>query len=220
MARLSEYGEASRTFQVLWRKGKSTNTMSDNFFNAAKGRRSIYAIKKSSTISDNKIGEIVQDAVKYAPSAFNSQSARTVVLFGRHHDKLWEMTKESPEHYAQTEKRLDGFKAGHGTILFFEDMTVVRGFQEKFVKYQDQFLNWSQQANGMLQYMIWTALETEGLGCSLQHYNPSIDDQVKLEFQIPAEWSLVAQMPFGERGGEPNSKEFKPLEDRVKIFHD
>ena len=30
----------------------------------------------------------------------------------------------------------------------------------------------------MLQLVVWTALEAEGLGATLQHYNPLIDDEV------------------------------------------
>ncbi len=42
-----------------------------------------------------KIKEIVEFAVKYTPSAFNSQTARLVVLFGEAHDKLWDITTET-----------------------------------------------------------------------------------------------------------------------------
>lgn len=70
----------------------------------------------------------------------------------------------------------------------------------------------------MLQYVIWTALELEGLGASLQHYNPLIDEEVKKEWQIPSNWKLIAQMPFGKPTAEAGAKEFQPLEDRVKVF--
>lgn len=33
--------------------------------------------------------------MKYTPSAFNSQTARLVVLFGEAHDKLWDITTET-----------------------------------------------------------------------------------------------------------------------------
>lgn len=36
----------------------------------------------------------------------------------------------------------------------------------------------------MHQLVVWTALETEGLGATLQHYNPIIDDEVKNEWNI------------------------------------
>jgi predicted oxidoreductase (fatty acid repression mutant protein) len=70
----------------------------------------------------------------------------------------------------------------------------------------------------MLQLVIWTALENEGLGASLQHYNPIIDEEVKKEWSIPENWKLIAQMPFGKPTAPAGEKQFNPVEDRVKIF--
>ena len=36
-------------------------------------------------------------AVKYSPSSFNSESARVVVLFGAENDQLWEIVWNSVE---------------------------------------------------------------------------------------------------------------------------
>ena len=66
-----------------------------DFFAAIKKRRSIYALKKESPISDDRIQELVEDAVKHGPTSFNSQSTRAVVLFGEQHDKLWDITTET-----------------------------------------------------------------------------------------------------------------------------
>lgn len=70
----------------------------------------------------------------------------------------------------------------------------------------------------MLQLVVWTALENEGLGASLQHYNPIIDEEVKKQWNIPESWKLIAQMPFGKPASEPKEKQFQPLEERVKVF--
>ena len=70
----------------------------------------------------------------------------------------------------------------------------------------------------MLQFAVWTALEDEGLGASLQHYNPLIDDDVRAEWNLPASWRLLGQMPFGKPGGVPGPKDFLPIEDRVKVI--
>lgn len=70
----------------------------------------------------------------------------------------------------------------------------------------------------MHQLVVWTALESEGLGASLQHYNPLIDDEVKKEWNVPSNWKLIAQMPFGNPTMIPREKEFQPLDERVK-FH-
>lgn len=69
--------------------------MGSDFLSAVKNRRSYYAISKESPISDQQIQEVINHAVQHTPSAFNSQSARVVVLLGQQHDKLWDITKET-----------------------------------------------------------------------------------------------------------------------------
>lgn len=198
--------------------------MNKDFYEVIKNRRTIYGISKESVISDERIEEIVNYAVKHVPSAFNSQSARVVLLLGENHNKLWDITKETlrkivPEDsFAQTEARIDSFRSGYGSILYFEDQSVIESLQEKFALYKDNFPVWSQQSSGMLQFAIWSAIEAEGLGASLQHYNPLIDDEVKNQWNIPSNWKLIAQMPFGKPNAPAGEKEFMSLEERVKIF--
>ena len=57
-----------------------------------------------------------------------------------------------------------------------------------------------------------------GLGASLQHYNPLIDDEVRRTWNLPDDWMMIAQMPFGTPTGEPGEKEFEDLSKRIKIF--
>ena len=57
-----------------------------------------------------------------------------------------------------------------------------------------------------------------GLGASLQHYNPLIDEAVAREWQLPASWKLTAQMPFGSPECKPDEKTFLPLDGRLKMF--
>ncbi|MBK1809634.1 nitroreductase family protein [Clostridium sp. YIM B02505] len=195
-----------------------------DFYTAIKSRRSIYTISNESTIPDERIAHMVEEAVKCAPTSFNSQSCRVVLLLGKHHMKLWEITKESlrnivPEgSFAQTEEKIDSFSKGHGTILYFEDQTVVKGLQDQFPLYKDNFPIWSEQSSGILQYIIWTSLEIEGLGASLQHYNPLIDDEVKKNWNIPDEWELIAQMPFGKPLQLPSEKDFMPMDEKIRVF--
>lgn len=187
-------------------------------------RRSYYEIDKKSPISDEQIRQIIEHAVKYVPSAFNSQSARVVLLLGENHDMLWEITRETlrkivpADSFDSTDAKMDGFKNGYGTILFFEDEAVIEELQEQFSLYKDAFPDWSLQSSGMLQYTIWVAIEGAGLGASLQHYNPLIDDEVKEKWNLPKKWKLLAQMPFGAPKNEPGEKEFAPLDSRVKVF--
>lgn len=198
--------------------------MSKDFFNAVENRRTFYGISKEAVVSDDRIKEIIDHAVKHTPSAFNSQSARVVLLLGTHHDKLWDITKESlrrivpPDKFSSTEDKINSFRSGYGTVLFFEDNDVVESLQQQFATYKDNFPIWSQQASGMHQFVIWTALEIKGFGASLQHYNELIEADVKQEWRIPNNWKLIAQMPFGKPTAEPGEKEFKPLEERIKVF--
>ena len=69
--------------------------MNKNFYDAIKDRRTFYAISSETTVPDEKITEVIAHAVKYAPSAFNSQSAKAVVLFGENHRKLWSIAMEA-----------------------------------------------------------------------------------------------------------------------------
>ena len=199
--------------------------MERNLKEALKHRRSYYAISNKSLISDEEIEDIVKLAVKHIPSAFNSQSARLVLLLGEQHRKFWEIVKDtlrkivSAEAFKATEKKVNNsFEAGYGTVLFFEDLSIVEGLQKAFPLYHEKFPIWSQHTSAMHQLAVWTMLEDAGFGASLQHYNPLVDEAVTAEWGIPDNWELVAQMPFGVPIQEPGTKEFKPIEERVRIF--
>ncbi|WP_234121314.1 nitroreductase family protein [Clostridium hydrogenum] len=198
--------------------------MSKDFFKAVEDRRTFYGISKESVVSDDRIKEIIEQAVKYTPSAFNSQGTRVVLLLGNQHDKLWDITKENlrkivpADKFSSTEDKINSFKNGYGTVLFFEDNSVVEALQQQFALYKDNFPIWAQQTSGMHQYVVWTALEIEGFGVSLQHYNELIENDIKKEWSIPNSWKLIAQMPFGKPTAQPDEKQYKPLEDRIKVF--
>ncbi|MGG7143968.1 nitroreductase family protein [Clostridium nigeriense] len=198
--------------------------MNKNFYDAIKERRSIYAISKESPIADERIQEIVEDIVKHVPSAFNSQTTRTVILLGESHDKLWDITMNAlrkivpASDFTSTEEKINSFKGGYGTVLFFEDFAVVEALQQQFELYKDNFPVWALQTSGMMQFSVWTAFATEGLGASLQHYTELIDSEVKREFNIPSTWKMMAQMPFGKIVAGAGEKTFNPIETRVKVL--
>lgn len=189
-----------------------------------KKRRSFYEVNKDSLISDEKIAELVEYAVKYTPSAFNSQSQNTVLLFGASHEKLWDITMDRlkkivpVDNFSSTESKINSFRAGHGTVLYFDNGAITKSLQESYPLYKDNFPIWAEQSNGMLQITIWNMLVAEGLGANLQHYNPLIDEDVKSAFDIPKEWRLIAQMPFGNITAQPPEKEFADLPSRIRIL--
>lgn len=195
-----------------------------DFYTVIKERRSIYGIKNESPISDEKIQEIIEFAVMHAPSAFNSQNTRAVLLLGEQSNQFWDITKETlrkivpADAFSDTEAKMEMFKAGYGTVLFFEDMDIVKGLQEQFPTYADKFPIYSTQTLGSIQFIVWAALEAEGFGATLQHYQPLVDDEVKAKWNIPDSWKLAAQMPFGVPTALAGEKQFAPIEERVKVY--
>ena len=161
----------------------------------------------------------------YAPSAFNSQSARMLLLLGDNHTKMWEITKDelkkvskSEEAFKATEDKVNtSFASGYGTVLFFEDQTVIKGLQGSLPSMAEKFTQWSEHSSGIAQILTWIGLESVGFGASLQHYNPLIDEAVKKEWSINEDWELIAQMPFGLPAGEPGEKTHVKLEERLVV---
>ena len=198
--------------------------MKRNFMEAVENRRSIYALGRRKEVDPERIQELVSFALKHVPSPFNSQSARIVVLFGNESSRFWALAGDElrkivpPEAFGATEEKLKSFDAGLGTILFFEDQAVVEGLMKKFALYKDNFPIWSLQSNGMLEFAVWTMLEDEGLGASLQHYNPLVDEGVSKAWKLPASWKLLAEMPFGSIEAPAAAKDFLPVEERMKVF--
>ncbi|KAK3063891.1 hypothetical protein LTS18_011931 [Coniosporium uncinatum] len=194
-----------------------------SFMDAIKARRTYYQLNKEVPIDDSRIEEIVKHAVLHVPSSFNSQSSRLVVLLKKEHDQFWDFTLEilklltPADKFDGTKQRINGFKAGYGTILFFEDPDPVHQLEKNFPLYADHFPTWSEHTSAMHQYALWVALEAEGCGASLQHYNPVVDQKIQDHWKVPQEWKLRAQLVFGGRAGEPGEKQFKPLEERLFI---
>lgn len=199
--------------------------MSSPFIEQIKVRRTIYALGDQEPHSQAQLSALIKDAVRHSPSAFNSQSSRAVILFGAEHHKLWDIVKAElkkivpPEAYPQSEAKVDGsFRAGFGTVLFFEDTAVIKDLQQKFTLYADNFPIWSEHGTGIAQFAVWTALAQEGIGASLQHYNPLIDEAVRKEWDLPASWLLRAQMPFGSIKQPAGDKTFIDDEVRFRVF--
>ena len=67
-------------------------------------------------------------------------------------------------------------------------------------------------------FAVWTALEFEGLGCNLQHYNPLIDEKVRGAWGVESNWTLKAQMVFGGLAGKAKEKSFQPMEKKLFVY--
>ena len=180
-------------------------------------RRSYYSIGKDIADKKNDIIKVVKEITQLIPDAFNMKSSRVVVVFGEKHNLLWDEIYNVFDGQVDRDK-IDSFKAGYATILYFIEDDTVKGLQEKFPLYADRFPVWSNQSAGMLQISIWSALREMNIGASLQHYNPVIDEKVKELFDLPKSWILNAQMPLGNIVEEREPKEKENIDDRVKII--
>ena len=163
--------------------------MKSEFLDLEKKRRTVYALGKNVDFSNEEIADLVKNVVKEAPTAFNSQSTRAVIAFGKSHEQVWEIVKKNlkkvmndDEAFAKTEQKINAFEGAYATVLWFTDMDVVHGLEKQFPAYADNFYDWSEQAMGNANFAVWTALAENGLGANLQHYNPLIDDDIQKEF--------------------------------------
>lgn len=196
-----------------------------HFQQAAKLRRSVYALNDQLPISKADVESIVREALLHTPSSFNSQSTRLVVLWAEAHQKFWQLTEDAlrnivndDEQFQSTAQKMAGFKAAAGTILFYEDQAAVRGLQEQFPTYADSFPVWAEHSDAMHQYVIWTALAAAGVGANLQHYAPVVAEQVRQTWDINPNWQLIAQLVFGGVEQPAGDKEFDPIEPRLQVF--
>ena len=155
-------------------------------------RRSIYALGHTRIVTDFCLEDTLKDCLKNCPTPFNAQSARLVLLLNKNHLDFWN--------------------------LVLQKVTAAAPIGKKDSVAQKNMHDWTYEANGMLQYMIWQALAENEIGASLQHYNELIEDDVKKMLSLPDNWKILAQMPFGSIEKSPAEKTFLPLENRFKIF--
>ncbi|BAX67050.1 hypothetical protein FD49_GL000277 [Latilactobacillus sakei subsp. sakei DSM 20017 = JCM 1157] len=130
-----------------------------NLFDLQQQRRSIYALGQNIDLTEAEVSELIFKTIKETPSAFNGQGSRAVILFGEANNTLWNDITASAlkpltpaEYFPNTQAKLASFAGGVGTILFFEDQDIIKGFQENVPLYAENFPVWAEQSNGMAQY--------------------------------------------------------------------
>lgn len=180
-------------------------------------RRSYYALNKNLPIQENEVKKLIEDVTALIPDAFDMKSQRVVVAMGEKQDQLWDAIYDVFKGKVARDK-IDSFKAAAGTILYFYDETVVKNMQNLYPIYAENFPIWANHAGAMLQISLWTALREAGIGASLQHYNPVINEMVAKLFDIPTNWKLIAQMPFGGIVAEPEPKTKEDISKRVRFY--
>lgn len=198
--------------------------MTNQTIEALTRRRSQYALGKTLPLPQADVDALIREAVRQAPSSFNSQSSRALILFGAESDTFWGMVKDAlraivpADAFGKTAEKIDSFAAGAGTVLFFEDMAAVGKLQQDFALYADNFPIWSEQSSGMAQLAVWTALAEAGIGASLQHYNPLVDEPVARKWGLPDSWKMRAMMPFGSNEAPFGPKSFMDDAERFRTF--
>ena len=101
-----------------------------DFIDILKKRRSYYEIDRNLPLSEEKIFQTIEDVLYNVPDANNLQSQRVVVAVGEHQDKLWDAIYDAFGGKVKREK-IDSFKAGYGTILFYYDGKTIKEAQER-----------------------------------------------------------------------------------------
>lgn len=192
------------------------------FIELLKKRRSQYSITNTISVPEEEVIEVIKQGIRHTPSPYNMQATRGIILLGENHKTLWNIVKEvlleriGEERFVKTEEKIDkSFTSGYGTVLFFIDEDIVNENVEKF---SDTFISWSKQSAGMAQINVWLGLTNLGVGANLQHYNPIIDDKVRDAFDVPENWKLISQMPFGDVIEDPKVKEFRDIDEIVRII--
>ncbi|CAC9552770.1 Nitroreductase family protein [Leishmania donovani] len=194
------------------------------FIEALSKRRTIYNLGNKLSQSHKEVIEIIEGTIRECPSSFNIKSSTVVILFGADHQKVWDIVKAalkkvtSEEQYAQSEMKVNNsFAAGAGTILFYEDGAAIKMQQKAFPRYAANVPTFSQQSSAMAQFAVWSALAQDGIGASLQHYNELIEADLRAAFDVPEEWQLIAQMPFGSIEAPADKKARNSDEGRVVV---
>jgi len=198
--------------------------MSD-FYTAMENRRTTHLLSRETIVPQERLEKVISGALKFTPTAFNAQEQRLVLLMEKKHDWFWNLVKSTlkaivpAENFPATEARINGFLGGVGTILLYQDTTSIKGLQETFPAYKDNFPIWAMQATGMLKYTLWTSLVEEGFGASIQHYTELVEADVNKELNIDPAWKMVGQLPFGKAAQNPDAnKTFEPIEKRLIVL--
>ena len=199
--------------------------MNSTFNKLTAQRRSIYALGDQLTNSPEEIYDLIITAIKNSPTAFNSQTVRAVVLFGKSSDKVWDIVEvalkevvKDPQAFAKTQQKIASFRAGFGTVLFLTETDTVHELEKQFPAYADNFADWAEQGIGGAQQAVWTALAEQQIGASLQHYNPLIDDAIHQAFNLPDSWQLRAEVPFGSIEAPAGNKDFRDDSEKFKLI--
>lgn len=195
------------------------------FLDLATKRLSQYRLGKNAKHSIEEIARHLAEVANQAPSAMNIQASRLVVLQGDDHLKFWDLIKDTQENVMSDEmferfmNVYNGATTGLGTVLFFEDRAAYETFANPNPIAREKV---KLRNSAIIQYGTWLALTDLGYGASLQHnnlgYEEGYDRSVKEMFNLPEEWEMTAQMPFGSIEESAVSKDKIALETQLRLL--
>lgn len=193
----------------------------NNAIEFLKKRRSIYAIGKNIELNNEEITELIEGAVKNSPTAFNSQTVRAVIAFGESSDRVWDIVLDELRKVVKDDDALRRRKKnrnfqgrfGNGTVFYGNGNRQEIG--KRFSALRRQFCRLGGTRHRRRTAGRLGSFGSNGLGASLQHYNPLIDDAIRQQFDLPESWRLRAEMPFGSIEAPAGDKKF--LEDDVRF---
>ena len=184
-------------------------------------RRSNYDLGNNLEISKKDLINLLRKIIYYAPSPFNIQSSKIVLLNKKSHHLLWTTVVEEFLKKNNNGDLLDSDQArikredkAYGTILFYKDERVIEEFKEKLDAYEQKSLDsWCIEESAMLQMNIWNELRLRNIGAHIVHFD-DIDEEVSVAFDIDKNYKLVAMMVFGNIIQEAAVKPKKDIDKR------
>ena len=184
-------------------------------------RRSNYDLGNNLEISKKDLINLLRKIVYYAPSPFNIQSSKIVLLNKKSHHLLWTTVVEEFLKKNNNGDLLDSDKArikreekAYGTILFYKDEQIIENFKKDLEDYEKNNLDeWCTQESAMLQMNIWNELRLRNIGAHIVHFD-NIDEEVSVAFDIDKNYKLVAMMVFGNIIQEAAVKPKKDIDKR------
>lgn len=184
-------------------------------------RRSNYDLGNNLEISKKDLINLLRKIIYYAPSPFNVQSSKIVLLNKKSHHLLWTTVVEEFLKKNNNGDLLDSDKArikredkAYGTILFYKDEQIIEEFKEKLDDYEKRELDgWCTEESAMLQMNIWNELRLKNIGAHLVHFD-NIDEEISVAFDINKKYKLVAIMVIGSIVQEAAVKPKKDIDKR------
>ncbi|KAL7928416.1 Nitroreductase-like protein [Trichoderma chlorosporum] len=203
----------------------------DQFLAAAKYRRTVYGLKSTSAVSDERVEQIVGEVLSFAPSSYNTQPGRITIVTGEKHKGLWDVIIAESEPILkgageEVWKTMSGIFAAHkgayGSVVFWDSNDAIKAAGEQHKSGAHMFPQFADHSTGMAQILVWTALELEGLGANLQHMQaiPPAEAAIKKYLGVPADYVLKAHINYGDLAQpHPEAVPGKlPLSETLKVI--